>query len=104
MMRNLIFLVIMLSFSYGCATTSQSFHESIKIDGLTIHVVSSTEYFPSPKFKGSRVIQGYSNGFEIWVVGSIKEGEIYIDSWLLGHEIRHTLKARCAKFSNPDED
>jgi len=103
--RKLIFPAIGLLFLYGCVTTSfQSFHETVNLEGLTIHIVSSTEDFPHPKFKGSPILQGYANGFEVWVVGCIKNGEIYIDSWLLGHEIRHTLKARYAKFSNPDED
>jgi hypothetical protein len=40
------------------------------LEGLTLHTVSSSEEFTHPRFKGSPVIQGYANGFEVWIVNN----------------------------------
>lgn len=72
------------------------------MDGVIIHIVSSSEEFDHPNFKGSPTVKGYANGFEIWVVGSNKDGRIYVDSKLLGHELRHLLKARSLDLVDPD--
>jgi hypothetical protein len=105
-MRKLIFLSIGLLFLSGCATTSynKAINKEIKLEGLTIHIVSSSEDFDHPKYKGSPTVKGYANGFEVWVVCSNKDGRIYVDSKLLGHEIRHALKARFPEFAEPDKE
>ena len=105
-MRKLIFLTIGFLFLSGCATTSYNkpINKEIKLEGLTIHIVSSSEDFDNPKFKGSPAVKGYANGFEVWIVGFNKDGRIYVDSKLLGHEIRHTLKARLPEFTDQCND
>ena len=104
--RKVISLSIALFFFSGCGTTSynKTFNKAIKLDGVIIHVVSSSEDFDNPNFKGSPTVKGYANGFEIWIVGSSKDGRIYVDSKLLGHELRHTLKARLSELVDPDNE
>jgi hypothetical protein len=105
-MKKLIFLAIGLLFLFGCATTSSNreVNKEIKLERLTIHIVNSSQDFDNPKFKGSPTVKGYANGFEVWIVGSSKNGRIYVDSKLLGHEICHTLKARFPEFADPDKE
>ena len=120
-MRRLIFLSIGVLFLFGCATTSfnnvnneinkedkkeirKEGNKEIKLERVTIHIVNSSQDFDNPKFKGSPTVKGYANGFEVWIVASFKNGQIYIDSKLLGHEIRHMLKARQPELTDPDKE
>jgi hypothetical protein len=105
-MRKLFFLTIGLLFLSGCATTSynKAINKEIKLEGLTIHIVSSSDDFDHPKYKGSTTVKGYANGFEVWIVGFYKDDQIHVDSKVLGHEIRHALKARFPELADPDKE
>jgi hypothetical protein len=68
---------------------------------MTVYVVPNKSYFP----KGCKQWNnngGCASGMNIWVIGKLEDGGIYISEKILGHEVRHLLNNKSFIFKNPD--
>lgn len=93
-MRKLFFFIVLLLI--GCAGYQPYEHEKMTIQNLDVHIVSAL-----PDCLGLAVER--DNKYEIWVEATKnKNGEIEIDDYILGHELRHILNWKNEKVVNPD--
>lgn len=110
MKSGFIFSVLMAGFYFLVMTSCVGVqHDTVHIDGLTIHVVGQPSQIP---YKGCQnwITEGCavwppaSKGYEIWLVCS-KSDKYSCGYWLMGHELTHILHAkRPDLFNSPDVD
>lgn len=94
-MRRFALILVMLII--GCAGYQPYSHDKVVISDLDVHIVTAL-----PDCLGLAVNK-CDDKYEIWVESKKdKDGNIIIDDYVLGHELRHILNWRNEKIVNPD--
>ena len=92
-----LFLLLILT---GC--TQAPFHRTVKLDPITVHVVSDYSLFQEEDCQRSEVLGYACSDGQIWVIGTERHGEVMPDLSILGHEVLHQMRWRDKGFADPD--
>lgn len=93
-MRLFVFIAIFIMF--GCASVQPITPSAVTIDNLKVHIVPDCG-------DAYGYVTGDNGRYEIFVEGTPSGGQIEIDDYVLGHELRHILNWKNGKIVNPDE-
>jgi hypothetical protein len=95
-MRRFAFIILILIF--GCASVQPYEHDKVAISNLDVHIVTA---MPDCDCLGLAVNR--NDKYEIWIGSERdKNGNIIIDDYVLGHELRHIMNFKNEKVVNPD--
>jgi hypothetical protein len=103
-MKTIYYLLFLVCFFVVCSCTPsqpEQFSEVVSLKKIEIHIVSDKEQF---EWKDShRDCVGYAtpNG-EIWILGTKKNGKVYFDQSVLGHELQHLMNWANPQIADPD--
>lgn len=118
--HSIIVLLIVLIALTGCSAVLPAWETADKSTTITtisldVYAVTNRSQLPTDNpqaiglwHRSFGIIDWGAGQFgeqeQIWVVCVEKDGKLYIDPYLLGHELLHALHYRNAIFPNPDED
>jgi hypothetical protein len=91
----------------SCSDDLTPVHKKVTVPQMTIHIVSDRQLFNAWQAReASSGIAAYADGKEIWILGYMSGGKVYIKNeaveWL-GHELWEHMRLNDPEIANPHD-
>jgi hypothetical protein len=102
-MKRLLSVLFVCGMAAGCQPIFQDYDRAVPqirdypVD-IVVHVVTNRDQIPIHRPD----VVGAWRPREIWVAASLRNGQLYLDPCVLGHEMLHDLHNQDAQIPDPD--